>query len=51
MKPTDAQNDSAPAPGAKTDAQKNLKSVPMPELEKSWARRRMASVKPRRRNG
>jgi H+-transporting ATPase len=34
MKPTDAQNGSAPAPGAKSDAQKNLKSVPMEELQK-----------------
>ena len=34
MKPTDAQNGSAPAPGAKSDAQKNLKSVSMEELQK-----------------
>ena len=34
MKPTEAQNGSAPAPGAKSDAQKNLKSVPMEELQK-----------------
>ena len=34
MKPTDAQNGSAPAPGAKSDAQKNLKSISMEELQK-----------------
>ncbi len=33
MKPTDAQNGSAPAPGAKSDAQKNFKSISMEELQ------------------
>ena len=42
MKPTDAQNGPAPAPKAKSDAQKNLKSVPMEELQKKLGSSRMA---------
>src|SRR5271157_4289803 len=34
MKPTDAQNGSSPAPGAKSDALKNFKSISMEELQK-----------------
>jgi H+-transporting ATPase len=34
MKPTDNKAGPPPAPGAKSDAQKNLKSIPMEELEK-----------------
>ena len=38
-------------PDAKPDAKDDLKSLPMPELQAKLGRRRMASVKPRRRNG
>jgi hypothetical protein len=35
----------------KPESKDDLKSLPMPEVEESWGRRRTASVKPRRRNG
>ena len=38
-------------PGSKPDAKDDLKTLPMPEVEKNWDRRRTASLKPRRRNG
>ena len=34
MEPTSDKSGSPPAPGAKSDAQKNLKSIPMEELQK-----------------
>ena len=52
MKPN-ADQPKAPEskPGSKPDAKDDLKSLPMPEVEKDWGRRRTASAKPRRRNG
>jgi len=42
MKPGEAPNGSAPAPGAKCDAQKNLKSISMEELQKKLGSSPMA---------
>ncbi|MGD0597045.1 MAG: hypothetical protein ABSA64_05920 [Sedimentisphaerales bacterium] len=38
-------------PDVKTETNEYLKSLPMPELEKKWRRRRKVSVKLRRGNG